>query len=91
MKKRRTMMESPRFQSPRKSKASYASVAKNVSRPTKSMLVTPQKVQEEAQTTKLKSSSRATPPEAENSMRVRLEKSKESLVRHLFQAPCKSV
>lgn len=68
MKKRRTMMESPRFQSVRESKIFYASAAEKVSRPTKSMLVT-QKVQIGVQTTKLKSSSRATVPEAA-SMRV---------------------
>jgi len=68
MKKRRTMMESPRFQSVRESKIFYASAAEKVSRPTKSMLVT-QKVQIGVQTIKLKSSSRATVPEAA-SMRV---------------------
>ena len=68
MKKRRTMMESPRFQSVRESKIFYASAAEKVSRPTKSMLVT-QKVQIGVQTTKLKSSSRATVPEVA-SMRV---------------------
>ena len=68
MKKRRTMMESPRFQSVRESKIFYASAAEKVSRPTKSMLVT-QKVQIGVQTTKLKSSSRAIVPEAA-SMRV---------------------
>lgn len=61
-------MESPRFQSVRESKIFYASAAEKVSRPTKSMLVT-QKVQIGVQTTKLKSSSRATVPEAA-SMRV---------------------
>jgi len=61
-------MESPRFQSVRESKIFYASAAEKVSRPTKSMLVT-QKVQIGVQTIKLKSSSRATVPEAA-SMRV---------------------
>jgi hypothetical protein len=69
MKKRKKMMESQRFLSLRESKTFYASVAKNVRRPTRSMLET-QRVQVEIQTIKLKLSLRAAHPEVVHSMRV---------------------
>ena len=61
----------PRFQSPRESRTSYAFAAEKVM-PTRSMLFkNAQKVQEEAQTTKLKSNSKVILQEmAQSRMRV---------------------